>query len=460
MAERAGKSQKNNQIDMLHGSLWDKIVLFALPLAASTILQQLFNSADVAVVGRFDSSQAMAAVGSNGAVINVLVNLFVGVSVGANMLIANYIGQGEREKVRQAVHTSVLLALISGLFLAVAGLVLSRPVLRMLSTPPDVLELAVTYLEIYFMGMPFIMLYNFGSAVLRSKGDSRRPFWFLVVGGVVNVILNLVLVIVFHLGVTGVAIATVISNVISAWMVMSCLMREPAPFAFNWREMSLKGGHTHRILKIGVPVGLQGVVFSLSNVFIQAGINSFGANASAGSAAALNFEYFAYFIISAFAQASMTFTSQNYGAGDEERCRRIYAISMFWGIGLTALTCAAFSFWSEPLMRFYTVDAAVMTFAMARLFRSAALEFLVGFYEIPGAALRGLGYSMTPTVITLMGSCVFRIFWLLTVFQWDRSFEMLMNVYAVSWVLMSVATIVAYYRLRPRAFSRRTLGSF
>ena len=243
MAERAGKSQKNNQIDMLHGSLWDKIVLFALPLAASTILQQLFNSADVAVVGRFDSSQAMAAVGSNGAVINVLVNLFVGVSVGANMLIANYIGQGEREKVRQAVHTSVLLALISGLFLAAAGLVLSRPVLRMLSTPPDVLELAVTYLEIYFMGMPFIMLYNFGSAVLRSKGDSRRPFWFLVVGGVVNVILNLVLVIVFHLGVTGVAIATVISNVISAWMVMSCLMREPAPFAFNWREMSLKGGH-------------------------------------------------------------------------------------------------------------------------------------------------------------------------------------------------------------------------
>ena len=274
MAERAGKSKKSNQIDMLHGSLWDKIVLFALPLAASTILQQMFNSADVAVVGRFDSSQAMAA-------------------VGANMLIANYIGQGEREKVRQAVHTSVLIALISGLFLAVAGLVLSRPVLRMLSTPPDVLELAVTYLEIYFMGMPFIMLYNFGSAVLRSKGDSRRPFWFLVVGGVVNVILNLVLVIAFRMGVTGVAIATVISNVISAWMVLSCLMREPDPFAFSWREMSLKGGHTRRILKIGVPVGLQGVVFSLSNVFIQAGINSFGASASAGSAAALNFEYFA-----------------------------------------------------------------------------------------------------------------------------------------------------------------------
>ena len=314
------------------------------------------------------------------------------------------------------------------------------------------------YLQIYFLGMPFIMVYNFASAVLRSKGDSKRPFWALLVGGIVNVLLNLVLVIVFRMGVSGVGIATVISNVISAWMVMNWLRREDEPFRFHWSRMSFRGGHLPRILKIGVPAGLQGVVFSLSNSFIQAAINSFGAQASAGSAAALNFESIAYFMVSAFAQTAMTFTSQNYGAGLEDRCRRVFIISMFWGAGLTALMSAAFTWQRVPLMRLYTTDAVVTAFAMQRLLRIASLEPLVTLYEIPGAALRGLGYSMLPTVITLMGTCVFRILWLFTAFRWNRSFETLMNVYVVSWLLMGSATIFAYFRMRERAFARIALS--
>ena len=438
---------------MLHGSLLDKILLFAIPLALSTILQQLFNSADVAVVGRFDSSQALAAVGSNGPAINLLVNLFVGMSVGANVVVASYIGHGERGKVQEAVRTVISLALISGFLLLAWGLVMARPLLEAMRTPEDVMELSVLYLRLYFLGMPFIMLYNFGAAILRSMGDSRRPLWCLIVSGVVNVILNLVLVIVFRMGVTGVAIATVIANAISAGMALRFLMNEEEPFRLDWSRLSLGREHLVRVLRVGVPAGVQGLLFSLSNMVIQAAINGFGSAGSAGSAAALNFEFITYYVVSAFAQASVTFTSQNYGAGDVERCKRVFNLSLGASLFFTGLACGVCVLWKRALLSVYTTDPVVLSFAEVRMLHAVSFIWLCSFYEISGGVLRGMGYSMLPTVIVLLGCCVLRLVWIYSVFPLWGTFASLMDVYPISWTITNIATLVAYYHARRRAFS-------
>ncbi|MBR1673185.1 MAG: MATE family efflux transporter [Fretibacterium sp.] len=446
-------SHHPHQVDMLHGSLLDKILLFALPLAASTILQQLFNSADVAVVGRFDSRQALAAVGSNGAAINLLVNLFVGISIGANVVIAGYIGQDERRKIMDAVHTAISLALISGLLLLAWGLVMARPLLEVMNVPEDVMELSVLYLRIYFLGMPFIMLYNFGAAVLRSKGDSQRPLVCLAVSGVINVILNLILVIVFHLGVAGVGIATVISNAISAGMALRFLVGEEEPFRLCWSRLSMKKEHAVRMLRIGLPAGMQGVVFSISNICIQAAINGFGSAASAGSATALSFEFITYYIVTAFTQAAVTFTSQNYGAGDVERCRRVFRLSLGSSVLITGLACAACLVWRQELLGVYTRDPLVLAFAEVRMVHAVALVWLCSFYEISGGALRGMGCSMLPTVITLVGCCAFRLAWVYgVIWGMGGGFALLMDAYPITWVLTGAATLIAYFRVRKRAF--------
>ncbi|MCR4818360.1 MAG: MATE family efflux transporter, partial [Fretibacterium sp.] len=431
----------HNQVDMLHGSLLDKIVLFAVPLAASTIIQQLFNSADVAVVGRFDSRQALAAVGSNGSAINLLVNLFVGVSIGANVVIAHYIGQNERQKIHEAVHTAVSLAVISGFFLLVWGLVMARPLLRIMETPEDVMELSVLYLRIYFLGMPFIMLYNFSAAILRSRGDSQHPLWCLAVSGVINVILNLILVIVFHLGVAGVGIATVIANVVSAGMAVRYLMNEEEPFRLSLRQLSLNREHVLRMLRIGVPTGMQGVVFSISNICIQAAINGFGSAASAGSATALNFEFIAYYIVSAFTQAAVTFTSQNYGAGDRERCKRVFRLTLMSSLLISGLACAAFLLLQHWLLSIYTLDPAVLAFAEVRMFHAVAFVWLCSTYEVSGGALRGMGYSMLPTTLTLLGCCAFRLVWVYgVIWGMGGSFGLLMDAYPITWLITGTAT--------------------
>ena len=318
----------SNQMDMLNGSIFDKILLFALPLAISSILQQLFNSVDVAVVGRFASSEALAAVGSNSSVISLLINLFVGISVGANVVIANYIGQGKTEKIQDAVHTVMIVSLISGVFLLVLGLMIARPILEIMGTPENVIDLAVLYLHIYFLGMPFLMIYNFGAAVLRSKGDTKRPLYCLIISGVINACLNLLFVIVFKLSVAGVAIATVIADGVSAVLIIYFLMNEEETIRLRLNKLKIKKSELIKVIKIGVPAGLQGVVFSVSNVCIQTAINSFGSDAVAGSATELNFEYFTYFTISAFVQAAVTFTSQNYGARNFKRCKKIFVYSM------------------------------------------------------------------------------------------------------------------------------------
>ena len=440
--------KKSHQIDMLHGSLLDKILIFAMPLAFSMVLQQLFNSADVAVVGRFDSPQAMAAVGSNGAAINLMVNLFVGLSIGANVVVAKYIGKNEFSKIHDAVHTSIAIALLSGVFLLIWGLTVARPLLTLMNTPADIIDLAVVYFRIYFLGTPFIMLYNFGSAILRSKGDSNRPLWSLAFGGVVNVILNLIFVIGFKLSVVGVALATVISNIVSALMILFFLIKEEPPFNFNFKSLSLKKIYAVQILKIGLPAGLQGMLFSISNVTIQTAINSLGSYASAGSAAALNFDFLTYYFVAAFTQAAVTFTSQNFSAGNFERCKKVFNLTMLAGLITTGAACLICAVWRTGILSLYTVNPEVLSYAEVRMLHAVAFLWMCNIYEIPGGALRGMGHSTLPTVIILLGCCVLRIIWVYTVFAFYKDFAVLMNVYPVSWGITSVATLIAYFYIR------------
>lgn len=439
------RKKQSGQMDMLNGSLLDKILLFALPLGASSILQALFNSADVAVVGRFAGSVAQAAVGCNASIINLLVNLFVGLSVGANAVIANYIGQKNESRIQDAVHTVILLAVYSGIALMVLGQVIARPLLLLQNTPQDVLGQAILYLRIYFIGMPFIMVYNFGSAVLRSKGDTRRPLYALMISGVINVILNLFLVITFRLGVAGVAIATVVSNVVSSGMVFYFLMTEELPFRLSLKKLAFEKHSLKRVIRIGLPAGIQGMVFPISNMCIQAGINSFGASAIAASTAALNFEYFSYYVINAFASAAVTFTSQNYGAGKKERCRRVFWLCMACGAAISGSLIAIFMMWRGVLIRIYTIDEAVITLALARMVHVLTLEWIPTAYEVPASAMRGLGYSVMPAVITILGTCLFRVFWVTVVFARLGTFTVLMDVYPVSWIVTGAAMMAAYF---------------
>lgn len=442
----------SNQIDMLNGSLLDKIFKFALPLAASSILQQLFNSADVAVVGRFAGSEALAAVGGNASVISLLVNLFVGLSVGANVTIAGYIGQQKKEKAQEAVHTAMGIALISGVFLIGVGMAAARPILEFIDAPSDVIDLATVYLRIYFAGMPFLMLYNFGAAVLRSVGDTKRPLYCLTVAGVINVCLNLLLVIRFELSVVGVGAATVAANAVSAGMVLFFLSKEEDTIRLDIRKLRITKQQALRIIKIGAPAGIQGVVFSISNVCIQSAINGFGTNAVAGSAAALNYEFFTYFVTSAFCQAAVTFTSQNYGAGKYDRCRKVFRLSLLSGIAITGIMCIIFVLGRDFFVGIYTSKPADIEYGLIRIVRVELLSFMPCLYEISGGALRGMGNSMLPAVLTVFGSCILRIIWVYTLFPVYGTFEMLLAVYPFSWIVTGTLVLSAYFYIRKKKF--------
>lgn len=453
-------SQKSGQtMDMLSGSLFDKLLLFAIPLALSSILQQLFNSVDVAVVGHFaaDPAVATAAVGSNGPIINLIINLFVGVSVGANVIISNYIGEGNKGKIESAVHTSMAVAILSGFIVLAIGLAISGPVLRVMNTPESVLPYAEEYLRIYFLGMPFVMIYNFGSSVLRSIGDTKRPLICLCVSGVLNALLNMFLVIVFHLDVAGVAIATVLSNGVSAMLVILFLVKEKNEIHLDLRRLRIAKPDLVRMLKIGVPAGLQSMVFSLSNVIIQSVLNGFGTSAVAGSAVALNYENFSYFIIAAFNQTAVTFTSQNYGARNYERCKRVFRLCMLTSIVLTGMMSWTFILCRHFFISIFTSDAEVARYAAIRMVMILSLNILSNTYEIGGAALRGIGYSMTPAILTVFGTCVFRLFWAYTICRIYHTFEVLLAVYPISWIITGSAVLIAYFIIRRRVFSAPVL---
>ncbi len=452
MKKSTGGSAK---MDMLHGGLTRKILVFAIPLIASGILQQSFNSVDVAVLGRFDSHQALAAVGSNGMIISLIVNLFIGVSIGANVVIAHYIGRQDEQGIKNSVNTVASLAIVCGIALLLIGVASARPILEMISTPDDVIDLATLYLRIYFLGMPFLMIYNFGSAILRSYGDTKRPFYCLVAGGIVNVILNLVLVICFRMSVAGVAIATVVSNVISATLLVMILLKEPEPFRLTFKGMKISRPEMSKMLRIGMPAGLQGMVFSFSNVFIVSAINSFGSDASAGSAAAINYEYYCYFVVSAFCQAAVAFTSQNYGAGLIRRCDGVFSRCMALGI----ISCAILNIlivWQKGFfISFFTTVPEVEHYAYIRITTVLMWQSIASSYEVSGATLRGLGYSMTPTVLTIFGTCLLRLVWIYVFFNTSLigSYGDMLTIYPITWIITGISVCVAYYIIRKRAYA-------
>lgn len=436
--------KQTKEMDMLHGGLAGKLIVFAIPLACSSILQQLFNSADVAVVGRFAGDQALAAVGSCVALVGIFVNLIVGLSVGPNAVVANLIGQKKREQINGVLHTIMAFGMLLGLVLMLLGMLSARVILEASGTPESVLGMALLYIRIYFLSIPFMLIYNFGSAILRSYGDSRRPMYYLLFSGIVNVILNLVLVICFQLGVAGVAIATFISNILSASLTVLHLYRRNDEFRFRFRNLRIRWDELKNVLIIGVPAGIQGAIFSISNVFIQSGINSFGENAIAGSSLALNFEYFTYDIAAAFAQAAVTFTSQNYGAKNLKRCRRVFWECMLFGIVFTEILCVVFMVWDDFFVSIYTTSSAVAAYGIIRMHHVCSLEGLCATYEVESAALRGMGRSLAPSIITVIGTVVFRLVWMVTVFRRFPTYEMLMNVYVASWIFTGVATFVVY----------------
>ena len=408
---------KKYEIDMCSGSVFGKMLLFALPLMCSSILQLLFNAADIVVVGRFAGDNALAAVGSNTALINLLTNLFVGLSVGTNVLTAQYYGAKRDRDLKETVHTSMLLSLYSGLLLTVVGLIGAPKLLELMQAPPEVLNLAVLYLRIYFLGMASMMVYNFGSAILRAVGDTKRPLYYLLGAGIVNVVLNLFFVIVCHLGVAGVAMATVISQTISAFLVVRCLVREQGGIHLDLKALAITKEKLGKIMQIGLPAGFQGTVFSLSNVVIQSAVNSFGNIAVAGNSAAANIEGFVYMAMNAFHQATISFTSQNYGARAYKRIYKIlFAGELFvivTGVVLGNLAVLL----GESLLGIYSPSAEVITAGMARLKIICTLYALCGARDVLVGALRGIGYSIIPMIVSLVGACGLRLLWIATVFQ-------------------------------------------
>ncbi|MEZ3447622.1 MAG: MATE family efflux transporter [Lachnospiraceae bacterium] len=408
---------KEYEIDMCSGSVFGKMLLFALPLMCSSILQLLFNAADIVVVGRFAGDNALAAVGSNTALINLLTNLFVGLSVGSNVLTAQYYGAKKDSDLKETVHTSMLLSICSGVLLTVVGLVGARGLLELMQAPPEVLELAALYLRIYFLGMTSMMVYNFGSAILRAVGDTKRPLYYLLAAGIVNVVLNLFFVIACHMGVAGVGAATVISQTISALLVVRCLVREQGGIHLELKELAISKDKLGKIMQIGLPAGFQGTVFSLSNVVIQSAVNSFGNIAVAGNSAAANIEGFVYMAMNAFHQATISFTSQNFGA---RQYRRIYKI-LFAGelcVVITGLLLGNLAvFFGNALLGIYSPSAEVIAAGMVRMKFICTVYALCGIMDVLVGALRGIGYSIIPMIVSLIGACGLRLLWIATVFQ-------------------------------------------
>ena len=450
------------EIDMCSGSILPKMLRFSIPLMVSGVLQLLFNAADIVVVGRFAGDNSLAAVGSNSSIINLLVNVFIGLSVGANILAARQYGAGQKEELRKTVHTAMLLGLISGIFLAVLGACCAGTFLRWMQSPPEVLPLATLYLRIYFLGMPATLVYNFGAALLRAVGDTQRPLYYLFAAGIINVALNLLFVIVFQMDVAGVALATIISQCVSALLVVRCMMRDSGAIHLELRQLRLHTPHLKQILRVGFPAGLQGSLFSLSNVFIQSSVNGFGEIAVAGVAACFSVESFIYTAMNSISQAAVSFVSQNYGARRYDRIIPVLWRAMVCVIVVGLTFSGTIMIFRYPILGLYTSSLPVVEYAIARLKIDCLPHFLCGMMEIMAGGVRGLGYSVLPMVVTLMGACAFRLLWVATIFQIPafHTFQMLYVSYPISWALTllvhTVCFIWAFRRLKRHAASEET----
>lgn len=443
---RFSMREKTNEIDMTSGPLIPKILAFSIPLMLSGILQLLFNAADIIVVGQFTSAQAMAAVGSTSSLNNLIVNIFVGLSIGSNVLMARFYGAHNQEGTHTLVHTSILLSLIAGLFLVVLGVALADPLLTLMGTPDDVIDQSVLYMRIVFLGMPALLTYDFGAGILRAIGDTKRPLLYLLISGIINVCLNLFFVIVFGMGVAGVAIATVVSQYVSAFLVIRSMMKTSSSYRLRIKELRMEKEMLLQILRIGLPAGIQSALFNISNVLIQSSINSFGSIAMAGNTAASNIEGFVYTSMNAVYQASINFTSQNVGAHNTKRitpvllsCLMIVSIV---GISLSTIV----EVFDSELLGIYSSDPTVISYGISRLHVVCMTYFLCGLMDTACGSIRGLGYSMAPTIVSLTGACGLRILWICTAFQIDRTLFTLYLSYPVSWLVTFIAHMLCYMK--------------
>ena len=429
------RQKKSYEMNMCEGPLVGKMLIFTIPLMFSGILQLLFNAADTIVVGRYAGSQALAAVGSTTSLINLLVNMFMGLSVGANILISRYYGAKREEDIRETVHTSITVAALGGVLLAVLGNTFAKPLLVLMGSPADVVDLAAIYVKIYFMGMPVIMVYNYGAAILRAIGDTKRPLYYLTIAGVVNVILNLFFVVKLEMSVAGVALATVISQCVSVTLLLRCMCQMEGSCRLELKKLGIHKEKAVLLLRHGLPAGLQGSVFSFSNVLIQSSINSFGSIAMAGSSAAANIEGFIYTAMNSFQQTALCFTSQNLGGGKHDRITKVLrnSILMVSFVGIV-MGCGCYLF-GEELLSVYSSDPEVISYGLIRFRWIGIPYFLCGIMDALVGMLRGLGYAIVPMAVSIIGACGFRIVWIATVFARFHSLDVLFSSYGISWIL-------------------------
>lgn len=441
-----------NQLDMLNGPIWSRIPRFALPVAATAILEQLFNASDVAIVGNFTGDErtaAVAAVGANSPIISLIVNLFVGIALGANVVIANAIGRGDREAVRKAVHTSVVVAVIGGVLVSIVGELTADILLRSLNVPDDVFPLALMYLRIYLLGMPVILLYNFEAAIFRSIGDTKNPLIALAISGVLNVLLNLFFVAVLHMNVNGVAIATVISNAISAALLFRRLRKTQQSIHVEFSELCVDWGTFAKIMKIGLPAGIQTAVFAVSNIVIQSAINSLGKVVMAASSAAYNIEIFAYDVFNSFSQACTTFVGQNYGAGQIKRCRRTLFLCIAEDTIATAAAVTLVLLSGRFLLSIFNSDPEVVEIGYTRLTMIFTAYTFSMLYEVMSGYLRGFGFSLVPAILTMIGVCGVRIAWIQLVFSHNQTFQTIMTAYPLSLATTALLIFIALLCYHP-----------
>lgn len=443
-------STSSYSIDMCNGSIAKKMIVFAVPLMLSGILQLLFNAADVIVVGKYAGDASLAAVGSTTSLINLTTNLFIGLSVGANVLTANYFAAGHEEDLKSTVHTSMMLSVLGGIFLTVVGIVFAPYILHLMNTPDDVIDLATIYLRTYFCGMTAVMVYNFGSAVLRAVGDTKRPLYFLTLAGVINVCLNLVFVIKFNLGVLGVGLATVISQIVSAALIVLCLVKEESSIKLHISKLRIEKHKLLRIVKIGLPAGIQGMLFSLANIVIQSSVNSFGTVIMAGNSASQNIEGFAFTSMNAFHQAAVSFTGQNAGARKYERINKILFTALAYVLVVGIGFCFIHMTFGRYLIGFYTDSPAVVTAGVNRLVIIAASYSVCGMMDVVVGALRGLGYSFMPMIVSLVGVCALRLIWIATVFQLEQfhKIEVIYYTYPISWTVTLIAHLICFFTVK------------
>ncbi len=446
--------KKTHEIDLSRGRLLPKLIIFSVPVIFSGVLQLAFNAADLIVVGRFAGGNSLAAVGSNGALVALVVNVLVGIGSGVSVLVARYFGARDTKGLRDIVQTSLIMALLGGIIVGLLGIIVSKPLLKLLGTPGEVVDLAAVYLRIYFCGIPVIALYNFAGGILRAVGDTKRPLYYLGIAGVLNVLMNVFFVVVCGLDVIGVALATVLSQCVSCYLILRCLAKEDAAYRLELSHIRFSWIQCRQLLQIGLPAGIQGSLFSVANLVIQSSINSFGATVMAGASAGANIESFLFCVQDSLNQAAVASVSQNMGARQYERTKLAVLECTILQVGVSVALCILSMTFRRQLVSIYTTDPAAIEAGATRLLVTGVLYFMNGLQNMMAGTLRGHGYGLLPAVIALVGVCAFRILWIYTAFAWHPTLLVLYMSYPISWVITTAADYIVYFSVRNRAFAK------